>query len=137
MTAESDKSVTANRLHKVTWERFFPEALALNPVRSLVNLKTYWGSYLSTYADGTLKANAAAVSELTQWLSFLFYHHSTKIIKLFYNFNKYRNFVLRAVDATSNRNVYCIKNLKTGNFISAQNDNLHQAVCNQNSCGSL
>ena len=50
MTAESDLSLTANRLWKRTWERFYPEAKANIVEEALVEefvaLKSYWNHYL-------------------------------------------------------------------------------------------
>ncbi len=67
MATESDKTVTTNRPHKATWERYYPESFDISLVQSLVNLKTYWGTYLSALADGSLKAEASQVSEMSQW----------------------------------------------------------------------
>ena len=50
MTAESDLSLTANRVWRRTWERFYPEKIIdviEEPiVQEFAALKSYWGPYL-------------------------------------------------------------------------------------------
>ena len=64
MTAEDTYVVTANRPHKATWERFYPEAPiteTITPVDQatipeFVRLRTYWDTYLASSNAGVLRA---------------------------------------------------------------------------------
>jgi hypothetical protein len=61
MTAEFDLSVTANRPHKLTWERFIPETpISVDDpkVQEFVILKTWWDTYLRASTSGTVDANS-------------------------------------------------------------------------------